>query len=305
MKIYKILLMLSLAWFSNQANAQNKQNEKKNEKCGKFFKIEQGNVDIKENNKSIDLGFTYTLMEKSDATSSIEVWVTLKNCKGTEKQVLSVLKFDSKTNVWSNNLNIANDKDCPWQPIYFNLSLKNNCGDTFSTDTMQFSELKKREIIRHSNHRTKKRFNPNLQTKSTNNDNPKDSCDFNIFTIKNGSITINKEKSALGIFISLALSEKKGLASNVVLVFEMENCKGEIQFIKVEMVYDEKTSTWIGKQGLIQNSDCSWDIVNYKILAFNTCNDDYESDEFDVKSLGANGTLPARNKIIARRRRSN
>lgn len=288
MKTFKILLMLSFAFISLQGFAQ--KNEKKNDSCDTFYKIDEGNVDVSENEKSIQLNFTYSLTANSDKTAAIEVLVTIKDCKGNEKQVLTTLKFDVKTNNWTNSLTIDNNKDCPYQLVSFNLSLKNNCGDTLSTEPMQFTELKYRgKHVNHSNHRTKKRFNPNLQTKgidndNTNNENKKDSCDFNNFTIEDGSITVNNEKSAIGIYITLNLSEKKGLASNLIMLFEIENCQGEKQYVKVELTFDSKTGSWVGKQVIPQNQDCSWKINSYKFLIYNGCNDEYESDIFDFQN---------------------
>lgn len=302
MKKIKTIITLGIALLAINNFAQGK--EKKNEKCEQFFKIEQGNIEIKEGKKAIDLNFTYSLLEKSGSANSIEMWVTTKNCKGQEQNLLSILKFDSKTNTWTNSLSIENNKECPLELEYFYLSLKNNCGDTFSTDTMLFSELKQKKNTSHSNHRTKKRFNPNLQTKN-NNSEPKDSCDFNQFKMENGSITINNQKTALGIYVIINFIEKKDKASKAYVLIDLENCKGERQTIKIEMSYDSKTSSWVGKQGIIQNSDCVWTVISYEFIVFNSCGDEYNSDTNDYKKLNPDGTLPAKNKIIARRRRSN
>lgn len=303
MKINKIILMIGLAIVSLQSFAQKNENKKVN--CGSFFKIDQGNVLVKENDKGIHLDFDYTLTNNSDITSSIDVWVTIKDCKGNEKQVLSTLKYNTITKNWSNNLTITNNKECPWQLLSFNLDLTNNCGDTFSTDTMLFTELKNTKNANNSNHRTKKRFNPNLQTKNTNNENHKDSCDFNNFTISDETIVINNEKSALGLYLALKLSEKKGLASKAYILLEIENCKGEIQYVKVDLVYDAKTALWVGKQAIIQNLDCNWKINSYEYVIHNACDDEYVSETFETGTIKNNGTLPARDRIVARRRRSN
>jgi len=306
MKKLKTLLILSLALISLQGLAQ--KNEKKNDTCGTFYMIDDGNVDVSQNKKSIQLNFSYSLTSNSDKAASIDVLVTIKDCKGNEKQILTTLKFDPKTNNWTNSLNIDNNIDCPWQLVSFNLSLKNNCGDTLSTEPMLFSELKTQKSTNQSNHRTKKRFNPNLQTKNSNgdnsnNENQKDSCNINKFTIDGDNITVNDSKSALGLFVSLNLSEKKGLASKVSMLVEIENCKGEKQFVKVELTYDTKTGTWVGKQNIPQNPDCPWKINNYKYLIYNACDDEYETDAVELDIIKSNGKLPARDRIVARRRR--
>jgi hypothetical protein len=144
-----------------------------------------------------------------------------------------------------------------------------------------------------------------LHSFAQKNEKKNDSCDFNNFTIEDGSIIVNNEKSAIGIYISLNLSEKKGLASKVIMLLEIENCKGEKQYVKVELNYDLKTGSWVGKQVIPQNQDCNWKINSYKYLIYNNCNDEYESDDYGLETLKSGGTLPARNKIIARRRRSN
>jgi len=144
-----------------------------------------------------------------------------------------------------------------------------------------------------------------LQGLAQKNQEKKDSCNINKFTIDGDNITVNDSKSALGLYVSLNLSEKKGLASKVSMLVEIENCKGEKQFVKVELTYDTKTGTWVGKQNIPQNPDCPWKINSYKYLIYNACDDEYETDAVDLDIIKSNGTLPARNKIIARRRRSN
>ncbi|MCF8426501.1 MAG: hypothetical protein K9H61_11035 [Bacteroidia bacterium] len=301
MKTHKILLILSLAFISLQGLAQ--KNEKQKDTCGTFYKIDEGNIEVSEKKKSTQLDFTYSLTANSDKTSSIEVLVTIKDCKGTEKQIPTTLKFDPKTNKWTSSLTIENNKDCPWQLVSFNLSLENNCGEKFSTDPMSFSELKDKKNVSHSNHRTKKRFNPNLQTKgsgngNSNNENAKDSCDFNNFTIEDGSITVNDVKSAMGIYVTLSLSEKKGMASRVVMLIEIENCKGEKQYVKLELTYDSKTGMWVGKQVIPQNPECAWKINSYKYLIYNACDDEYETDVIDYSTVKSTTSLTKRARRV-------
>lgn len=142
-----------------------------------------------------------------------------------------------------------------------------------------------------------------LQSWAQKNQEKKDSCDFNKFTIEEESITINNEKSALGLYVSLHLNEKKGEASKALMFIEIENCKGEKQSVKLELAFNEKTGSWSGKQVIPQNPDCPWKINAYKYIIYNACNDEYETDVIDLENYKPKGKLPARDRIIERRRR--
>lgn len=130
-----------------------------------------------------------------------------------------------------------------------------------------------------------------LQSMAQKNQEKKDSCNINKFTIDGENITVNDGKSALGLYVSLNLSEKKGLTSKVSMLVEIENCKGEKQFVKVELKFNEKTGTWDGKQVVPQNPDCPWKINNYKYFIYNACDDEYETDVIEYGTVKSTSSL--------------
>jgi hypothetical protein len=116
--------------------------------------------------------------------------------------------------------------------------------------------------------------------------NKKDSCDFNNFTIDETNLTINNEKGLLGVYISMSLDEKKGEAKQVFIILKMINCKGEEQFVKVELFYNKTSGNWEGKQAILQNTDCNWTIVSTQYLVLNFCDEAYYSDAIDMPEAG-------------------
>lgn len=142
-----------------------------------------------------------------------------------------------------------------------------------------------------------------LQSLAQKNEEKKDSCDFNKFTIEDENITINDNKLGMGMFVTLNLNDKKGAASKVLMLLEIENCKGEKQTVKLELFFNEKTGLWSGKQVIPQNPDCPWKVSSFKYIIYNACNDEYESEWSHIESVKSGRKLPARDRIIERRRR--
>jgi hypothetical protein len=110
----------------------------------------------------------------------------------------------------------------------------------------------------------------------------KDSCDINNFFIENESISINDQKSALGVYISFNLKEKKELASKGYVLLKLDNCKAEAQIVKIELNFDIKSGIWAGKLGIPQNQDCSLTFNSYEIILLNSCGDEYVTDLIEL-----------------------
>lgn len=129
------------------------------------------------------------------------------------------------------------------------------------------------------------------EAKEDKKENKNDSCDFNNFVIENSTLNITNEKSALGAYISLTVDEKKSQAKQIFIILKMINCKGEEQFVKIELKYNNISSTWEGKQGILQNTDCNWTVVSYQYLILNYCDEAYYSDAIDIQNVGNSKSL--------------
>lgn len=124
------------------------------------------------------------------------------------------------------------------------------------------------------------------EIKQDKKEDKKDSCDFNQFVIENSTLNMTSEKTTLAAYISLTVDEKKSQAKQIFIILKMINCKGEEQFVSVELMYNKSSSTWEGKQGIMQNTDCNWTVVSYQYLILNYCDDKFYSDAIDIASEG-------------------
>lgn len=136
----------------------------------------------------------------------------------------------------------------------------------------------------------------------------KDTCDVNALRILDGSYAFNNTKTALGIWFSLKLNTAKGPAQAVYALVTLTNCKNEVITVKVAFFYDAKSDVWVGKQSVAQNSECPYKVSDYQFILVNPCGEDYSTMDQakngrTLKELEASGKLPARDRIIARRRR--
>jgi hypothetical protein len=136
-----------------------------------------------------------------------------------------------------------------------------------------------------------------------------DTCDVNALRILDGSYDFNNTKTALGIWFSLKLNTAKGPTQAVYALVTLTNCKNEVITVKVAFFYDAKADLWVGKQSVAQNSECPFKVTDYQFILINPCGEEFSTLEQaknggNVKEMKAAGTLPARERIIARRRRS-
>jgi hypothetical protein len=135
-----------------------------------------------------------------------------------------------------------------------------------------------------------------------------DTCDVNALRIVDGSYAFTDAKTALGLWFSLKLNTAKGMARNVYALVTLTNCKNEVITVKVAFFYDAKADLWVGKQSVVQNSECPFKVTDYQFILVNLCGEEFSTLEQaknggNVKEMRAAGTLPARDRIIARRRR--
>lgn len=135
----------------------------------------------------------------------------------------------------------------------------------------------------------------------------KDPCKVPNYLIDEINFTDFTDDSFLSYTFSIALKEKKSSPKILYVLMTIENCKNQQQTIKTELAYNEKYNIWTSKQGFMQSKECNWKLTRYRIIALNECDDEYATNDNEVvtlKSTTGGGELPARNRILARRRRA-
>lgn len=128
----------------------------------------------------------------------------------------------------------------------------------------------------------------------------KDPCKAPFYEINSQSLTLNSDKSGLSIVISLTLDDKRSNPATIKYILTLVDCKGNKQYVSVELKCNAKTGEWAGAQYLFGSSDCPWSVDSYSIIATNPCGDEYETEVDDQLKKGK---LPARDRIVERRRR--
>jgi hypothetical protein len=132
----------------------------------------------------------------------------------------------------------------------------------------------------------------------------KDPCKEAFYEFESRDITLKADKSGTAILVNLKLSEKSGKPSAIKMVVGLTDCKGNEQFVSVELKFNEKTGLWTGAEYLFASSECPFTVSTYRVIAVNPCGDEYDTGvEQDVRLKNGGGKLPARDRIIARRRR--
>jgi hypothetical protein len=137
-----------------------------------------------------------------------------------------------------------------------------------------------------------------------------DTCDVNALRIIDGSYAFNDAKTAVGIWFSLKLNTAKGATQSVYALVTLTNCKNETITVKVPFFYDAKADVWVGKQSVAQNSECPFKVTDYQFILTNPCGEEFSTMDQakagngrQLKELESSGKLPARDRIVARRRR--
>ena len=135
-----------------------------------------------------------------------------------------------------------------------------------------------------------------------------DTCDINAMRIIDGSYAFTDAKTAVGIWFSLKLNTAKGPTQSVYALVTLTNCKNETITVKVPFFYDAKADVWVGKQSVAQNSECPFKVTDYQFFLINPCGEEFSTMDQakrgrEIKDLAAAGKLPARDRIIERRRR--
>jgi hypothetical protein len=190
------------------------------------------------------------------------------------------LFYDAKTNTWTGKLAVKNNVECPLKLKSYKTVAVNECGDEYVTDEFEIGAPQrpigpKTKIAR--------RFKEPIFAGRNNNDS---GCNREVFMMDAINLQDLTDNSFLSYALSISFSAKAAQPATMEVLMTIVNCKNEKQTIKTKLTYDVKTNTWI--------------------LATNACGEEFAGNEIETSTLkSGSGTLPARDRIVARRRRSN
>lgn len=265
-------------------------------------------------NSMLMYSITVSLDAKKPQPDTLYVVMTIVNCKGTTQTIRTQLFYDAKTNTWNGKQALKNNAECPWKLQSYSTLAVNPCGEEYATDENEIGDLKntnrpRREKI---HMRIRKNISGTAGKAGKDSTNGNDSgCNRQIFMMDDISLQDFTDNSFLSYSLSISFSAKAPQPSSMFVLMTVVNCKGETRTIKTELFYNAKTNTWTGKDAMLNNKECPWKLSSYSILATNACGDEFAGNEIEtgtvknrpIRTLADAGKLPARDRIIERRRR--
>jgi len=278
------------------------------------YRMESFQLTDNSDKSTLMYSISLSLDPKKGQPASMFVIMTVVNCKGETQTIKTALFYDAKTNTWNGKQAIKNNVECPLKLQSYSTVAVNECGDEYATDEFEIGNLKsapgpKTKIARRFREPIWGKINNRGNDSVNNNDS---GCNRQIYMMDAINLQDLTDNSFLSYALSISFSAKAAQPATMEVLMTIVNCKNEKQTIKTKLTYDAKTNTWTGKEAMLQNKECPWKLSTYTVIVQNICGEEFASNENETSilkagggTLSANGTLPARDRIVARRRRSN
>ncbi len=174
----------------------------------------------------------------------------------------AAMKLNEKTGWYEATLSFKDLTAGSFELFQVDIALRNACGESF-----YFSGNMKKVV-----NKGEGKFAAEMQIvhQKKGNSNNNDSCNTK-YKLKEVDFETATTGGIYTMQFSFNFGNNSDAPSQVVMVAQLTNCKGETVNIKLKMQYNATTGTYYCGQSIPQNKDCEWKLTYAEVGAYNPC----------------------------------